>query len=85
MVEEEARGCQELAWKQRFLDEPTLNIDDVVEDNTPMKNDGYNEEVNNNNQEEPTPYQEMIIEPNNDELINVDEQEPEQEKKLCHR
>ena len=39
-------------------------------------NDGHEEEVNNKNQEEPMSDQEIAIEPNNDELVDVEEKEP---------
>ena len=59
-----------------YLDDPTLNINNAIECNTPIMNDGYEEEVNNKTQEEPMSDQEIAIEPNNDELIDVEEKEP---------
>ena len=37
------RGYPEFAWKQRFLDKITLNINDEMEDRTPIMDDDYEE------------------------------------------
>ena len=88
--EEEApemkRGYPIFTWKQRFIDEPNLNVNDAIEDtiDIDMNNDNDNIEVEGNNEFEiennAIPEQELEV--NEDDIVNdiVNDEEPVQEE-----
>ena len=87
--EEEApemkRGYPTFTWKQRFIDEPDLNINDAIEDEVQVEtnNDEVNiDEENENNDEEENeiPDQELILDDNEDVNEIINDGEPAQEE-----